>query len=70
MERWPSLGPSEHAATIKNLLEEIHSLNYFALSFPDRPQIADKLVSTVEERLARSDLSPKYREALAYKLSV
>ncbi|KPI36525.1 uncharacterized protein AB675_4437 [Cyphellophora attinorum] len=70
MDRWPCLSPPEHAAMIENLLDEIHTLNYFALSFPDRPQIADKLVSTVEERLARSNLSLKYGEALAYKLSV
>jgi hypothetical protein len=51
-------------------LEEIHALNYFALSFPDRPQVAGQLVNSVEARLARSDISASYREALAHKLAM
>lgn len=55
---------------VRPLLQAVHDLNYFALSFPDRPQVAAGFIKSLESRLARDDISDEYREALKYKISV
>ncbi|KAJ9497466.1 hypothetical protein H2202_006890 [Exophiala xenobiotica] len=62
--------PQQHEGNIRELLKAVHALNYFALSFPDRPQVAASFVKNIQDRLARDDISEEYRKALEYKLSV
>ena len=70
LERYPDLVPEQHAGAIRELLQDVHALNYFALSFPDRPQVAEGFIKSIQDRLSQDDISDKYREALEYKLSV
>ncbi|KAK5200287.1 hypothetical protein LTR92_000830 [Exophiala xenobiotica] len=58
------------AISENELLKAVHALNYFALSFPDRPQVATSFVKNIQDWLARDDISDEYRKALEYKLSV
>lgn len=58
-----------HKNEIDKWLHCLHSLNYFSLSFPDRPHVADGLKVAVEKRL-QGDVSEKYQQALTYKLEV
>lgn len=67
---YPRLLPKEQEAQIRRLMAELHSLNYFSLSFPDRPSIAQGLKDTVLLRLNRTDISDRHRKALEYKLTV
>lgn len=62
--------PEAYEAEIRVLLRAVHELNYFALSFPDRPQVAAGFIKSIEQRLARVDISAEYRNALKYKLKV
>lgn len=68
--RYPDLMPSKHQQEIRKLLIDMHSIDYFALSFPGRPQIANMLVKTVQDRLDQANLSERYRKALEFKLEV
>jgi hypothetical protein len=70
LDRYPDLLPQQREGNIRELLKAVHALNYFALSFPDRPQVAASFVKNIQDRLARDDISDEYRNALEYKLSV
>jgi len=61
--------PASHSDQITDLLAELHALNYFSLSFPDRPAMALGFKTSIEKKLA-GDPSPRYRKALEYKLSM
>ena len=65
-ERYPQLRPDEIAEEIKQHLLELHSLNFFSLSFGSRPQQAEALVAAIDERL-KMDISDGYRKALEFK---
>lgn len=63
-ETYPDLLPNEQ---VRVLLEELHTVNYFSLSFAGRPRTPkDGLL----QLLARQDISDRYRKALEYKLTV
>ena len=68
-ERYPSLIPASHKAQISDLLAELHALNYFSLSFTGREYVADGFKQNVFKRLGE-DISPRYRDALTFKLGV
>jgi len=68
--KYPDLMPVEHEAEIRQYLTDLHALNYFSLSFPGRPQVAQHLESTVQRRLQDSSISDRYRNALEFKLGV
>ncbi|KAK5456243.1 hypothetical protein LTS15_005562 [Exophiala xenobiotica] len=70
LDRYPDLLPQEHEGNIRDLLKAVHALNYFALSFHDRPKVTASFVKNIQDRLARDDISDEYRKALEYKLSV
>ncbi|KAJ9639701.1 hypothetical protein H2204_003772 [Knufia peltigerae] len=70
IEHYPDLTPKEHKDESLRLLRAVHALNYFALSFPDRPHVVAGFVKSINDRLARDDISDEYRSALEYKLSV
>ena len=69
-ERYPSLRPAEHREEIDRLLRELHDINFFSLSFTRRPQMATGFAKGVQEKMDRSDISPQYRSALEYKLTM
>jgi hypothetical protein len=69
-ERYPSLIPAAHDAQIRQLLRDLHALNYFSLSFPGRPHIAKGFEAAVLRRLEDPDISERYRKALEFKLNV
>ncbi|KAJ5610599.1 hypothetical protein N7510_007318 [Penicillium lagena] len=68
-ERYPSLIPASHKEQITKLLNDLHALNYFSLSFPGREYVAEGLKQSVSKRLA-TEVSPRYRDALTFKLGV
>jgi hypothetical protein len=68
-ERYPSLIPASHKEPISDLLVDLHALNYFSLSFSDRKYIAEGFKQNVFKRLD-ADISPRYRDALTFKLGV
>ena len=68
-ERYPSLIPASHEKEISCLLTELHALNYFSLSFEGKDYVAEGFKKSVLERL-NGDISPRYRDALTFKLGV
>lgn len=68
-ERYPSLIPVSHNEQITKLLNDLHALNYFSLSFSGREYVAEGLKQSVIKRLA-GEVSPRYRDALTFKLGV
>jgi hypothetical protein len=67
-ERYPALHPPEHSADIKRLLEEMHAMNFFTLSFVKSPKLASGFADAALKRLENLDISDEYRKALEYKL--
>ncbi|KAM0247751.1 hypothetical protein ACHAQJ_009712 [Trichoderma viride] len=66
---FPSLMPPSHADMISSLLEKIHDINFFTITFTGRSDIAN----SIEEKILRlmdSDVSPQYQKALQYKLEI
>ncbi|KPM34294.1 hypothetical protein AK830_g12280 [Neonectria ditissima] len=64
-KHYPAMLPVEHADAIRNLLDRIHSV--YGLSFSNKNPTAEMVQhnpSSAEDMLKRTDLSPKYREAL------
>ncbi|OQV10802.1 Glutathione S-transferase, domain-containing protein [Cladophialophora immunda] len=66
---YPSLIPDSHADQIRSLLSDLHSLNYFSLSFSGREHVAHGFKTAVQQRLD-GDISGRYRAALTFKLGV
>jgi hypothetical protein len=69
---YPSLIPPTHAYLITQLLQELHNLNFFSLSFANKPPLAQGYKAGVLRRLKgeAGELSERYRKALEYKLVV
>ena len=63
-ETYPNLLPNDQ---VLPFLRELHSVNFFSLSFAGRARTAKDVVL---QRLARDDISDRYRKALEYKLTV
>ena len=66
-ESYPALIPSSHQKEIHALLEKLHSINFFALTYAGKPETQEKAKAFLEQKL-RSDISQRYREAIEYKL--
>jgi len=69
-EHYLSLLLEEKKDQIIELLRELHDINYFSLSFGNKPAAANAQKAAVEEKLARPGISEQYRKALEYKLTV
>ena len=67
-ERYPSLLPAQHKATIKIFLAKLHEIAYVVLSFKPEERRAEGIIEDVRTLIARKDISEKYREALQRKL--
>ena len=64
---YPSLLPTAHDGQIKYWLKELHTLNFFSLSFAAMPKVAEGILNAVDARLADSNISDRYRKALEFK---
>jgi hypothetical protein len=71
-KRYPDLIPESHHEQITTLLNELHGLNYFSLSFAEfgGPRVAAGLAAAVEKLLQDPDISERYRSALEFKRNV
>jgi glutathione S-transferase len=69
-EHYPSLMPSDHETDIKRLLRELHSINFFSLSFTGKPHLAEGFKLAVSKRLNQVGISQRYADALRYELEV
>lgn len=69
-ERYPTLLPAAHKDQILFLLHNLHDINYFSISFGNKPGAAVGMKAAIERLLAKSDLSELYKDALEYKLNV
>lgn len=67
---YPELMPAAHEKQIRQLLIDLHALNYFSLSFPGRPGVIQGIVDAIESRLDNPTISNRYRKALEFKLSM
>ena len=64
---YPSLVPQEHEAQIRQLLQDLHAINYFSLSFGGGPGMAQIFKDGVQRRLDVVGISERYRAALEVK---
>ena len=62
--------PADRANDIKQLLNELHDINYFSLTYTHKPQRASDMERAVHNVLADPRISSRHREALYYKLDV
>jgi glutathione S-transferase len=68
-EQYPELIPQSHRDEISHLLQDLHSINYFSLSFSGEPEVASSIMrDPIMQILERPDISERYRDALQYKL--
>jgi hypothetical protein len=63
-KQYPSLLPENHKDQILELLNELHNINFFALTFGSTPIVSTDKKLAVEEKLAQPGISKKYRHAL------
>jgi hypothetical protein len=69
-ERFPRLLPRDLQDEILKGLAHLHEINYFTLTFTDKPNLMASLRSIAERDLADSNSSTRYKRALEYKLEV
>jgi hypothetical protein len=62
-------GPRGYAAEANELLADLHTLDYYILSFSRTPYFSNSTIESIEKRLANS-VSKRYEEALRAKLSM
>jgi glutathione S-transferase len=65
---YPSLLPKEHEGAIRELIEELHAINYHVLTFGLKSPIKAACLARGQEILAKTDVSAEYRRALEAKL--
>jgi hypothetical protein len=51
-------------------MRELHALNYFSLSFGENPHIPATGKAVVIKLMENPEISQRYRDALAYKLTM
>lgn len=69
-QSYPSMIPACFEEQINALLEDLHDINFFTLTFSERPGVARNFKTSVQNILAKDDISDRYREALKSKLEV
>jgi glutathione S-transferase len=69
-DRYPGLIPANRKEEIGRLLRDLHALNYFSLTFAGKPNIAAGNKAAVVKRMEDPAISQRYRDALAYKLTM
>lgn len=63
----PSLLPASHVDRIMPLLNTLHGLTFFVLTFYGYEDRRDLIVDGINELLAGDNISESYRKALEYK---
>jgi hypothetical protein len=66
-KQYPSLLPESHKDQIFELLNELHNINFFALTFGSTPVVSTDKKVAVDEKLAQPGISEKYHQALEDK---
>ena len=66
----PNLFPEDNVEQIKQLLEELHEINYFSLTYTHTPQRASDMEGAVLNVLSNPENSSRYRGALNHKLEL
>ncbi|KAH8814838.1 hypothetical protein F5884DRAFT_841009 [Xylogone sp. PMI_703] len=69
-EFYPNLSPPHLNEQIRDLLDDLHRINYFSLTYTHRPQRASDMMSQVTRLLAQEGISERYRKALEFKRGV
>jgi hypothetical protein len=62
-------GPEGYVAEADELLDDLHTLFYYTLSFSRTPYFSNTTIEIIEKRLAEP-VSKSYEEALNAKLSM
>jgi len=66
----PSLsGPEPYVKEADDLLDKLHNMDLYALSYAHHPAISAKATLAIEKRLAEAN-TIQYKEALANKLKM
>ena len=68
--KYPDLMPAAVEAEVRQYLIALHKINYFSLSFADRPHVAKGFEAAIQARLSNPDISDQYQKALEFKLAV
>jgi glutathione S-transferase len=66
---YPSLLPVQHEQVIRDLITELHGINYRLLTFGIVTKYPKTNVTFIKDTLARPDISDRYRKALEFKLA-
>jgi glutathione S-transferase len=64
---YPNLLPEEHESLIKEMLEELHKINFTILTFGPDSNHQAKLADHIRELLSQPSISKEYSEALSRK---
>jgi glutathione S-transferase len=67
-ESYPAILPSEHGAEIKKLLEELHQISVYSLTFTGNPTSQLKAKEELQNRLKDESNSPRYCKAMEKKI--
>jgi hypothetical protein len=62
-------GPEDYVAEADELLDDLHTLDYYVLSFSHTSYFANSTAKGIEKRLA-NPVSKRYEESLKAKLSM
>ena len=66
-DRYPQLLPDENKDQIKALIEELHTISFYALSFAGQPGIGIAHLAHIDKLLGSPNISQRHRDALQYK---
>ncbi|KAF3002303.1 hypothetical protein E8E14_003020 [Neopestalotiopsis sp. 37M] len=66
-ELYPNLLPEEHESLIKEMLDELHKINFTILTFGPDSNHQAKLADHIRELLSQPSISKEYSEALSRK---
>lgn len=66
----PELYPKHLSDSITSLMDELHQITYFSLTYTKSPQRASHMENGVKKLLSDPDISDRYRKALEFKLRV
>ena len=65
--RYPSLLPKRHEDEIKRLIEALHHINFFSLTFTGKPDGPRSRIAHLQQ-LLQGNISDKYRGAIQQKI--
>lgn len=67
-ECYPQLMPTQHAGEIRDLLNELHEIDYYSLTFTGKYMFPCGTIASLLERRNGGDISVRYRHALDSKI--